>query len=63
MSEMPEIEDANVVAAPATLRTSSVQVGKYSDVGQLREINEDSFLHLMQSCVLIEVKKFLGCSL
>lgn len=46
MSETPELEELNnALATPqsATPRTASVQVGKYSDVGRLREINEDSF--------------------
>jgi serine/threonine protein phosphatase PrpC len=46
MSETPEVEEVNNAVAPpqpATQRAAPVQVGKYSHVGQLREINEDSF--------------------
>lgn len=46
MSETPEFEETNNAAAPSQLtipRMPGVQVGKFSDVGQLREINEDSF--------------------
>ncbi|GAB4437755.1 MAG: hypothetical protein Kow0031_19610 [Anaerolineae bacterium] len=46
MSDTAKLEDAkNTVATspPAETPVPAVQVGKYSHVGQLREINEDSF--------------------